>query len=204
MPGRIVVTDAVDAGLCGFERPCSIGVGASVGQLGAFNVAPHGLDGGWRSGAWKPGRRSTTAPAGSCGADVSLHAAASVRGQPVPDQRDLVVQSVVKRAQELDQALVVVERRGGSGTRCGRRSGRAWQRTPERRPWTAASRRTGGVVPGFAPSAPRRLFTGGVSEIPDSSWKTIHAFRPRAFVMALLTDPWVWSGRVGRVGGRRG
>jgi hypothetical protein len=42
MPGG-VVTDAVDAGLCGLSALLG-GVGASVGQL-RLNVAPHGLDG---------------------------------------------------------------------------------------------------------------------------------------------------------------
>ena len=85
------------------------GVGAQVGQLGAFEVAPYLFD---RVEVIGVGRKPLDDQPMSLVRYEALHCFAAVRGEPVPDERDLVTaQMTVQLEKELHDGFVVVRAR---------------------------------------------------------------------------------------------
>ena len=95
------------------------GVGAEIGELGCLHVAPHQLDGIEVGGVT---RKAFDHQPRTLESDPRHHGLGLVRGEPVPDERDLLAGEVgVEPFEELDQALGVVgavfdlEHEGGLG-----------------------------------------------------------------------------------------
>ncbi len=104
-----VAPDAVES-LVGVTGSVFDGVGAQVGQLARFEVAPDQFDGVEVMSVG--GERFDNQPV-ALSSDPGLHHLGAVRGQTVPDQGELVAANVgVQIHQELDERLVVV----GAGT----------------------------------------------------------------------------------------
>ena len=80
----VAATDALQAGLCGGVGFVD-GLGAEIGELGCFDVAPEEFDRVEFGGV--AGERFNVEPV-PLGGQPCLHGAGAAGGQSVPDQRD--------------------------------------------------------------------------------------------------------------------